>query len=303
MKYKIEGNFNFFEELYKSLDEDSNLDNMEDVCLISGDPLIDNFVTLKCGHKFNYTPLFNDISLHKLKFNSLESANKLKTNEIRCPYCRNKQTEMLPYYEDMGVEKINGVNFYCSLIPTTKYGTTPYKSKKYSRCEYQKKNPKYNKCEPENENNLKLKQCSYNGTNLNEPGCSGYYCGTHRNVAIKNYQLAEAKKIKEEAKKIKEEKFIQKNIKEPKEKVKGDKNVVVSSSIEIQKDSKSGCVAILKTGPNKGTSCNNTVYKDGLCKRHGNTITNKNITNNVIENNSDENSDKNIITKIDINIK
>ena len=280
MKYNIEGNFNFFEELYKSLDD--NLENTEDVCLISGEPLTDKFVTLKCGHKFNYTPLFNDISQHKLKHNSLESANRLKTNEIRCPYCRNKQTEMLPYYQDMGIEKINGVNFYSSLIPT-KYGITGYKSGKLNKCEYKSPNLKYNSSEPENENNLKLKQCGFNGAILNEAGCSGYYCCTHRKLVIKRHKLAEAKKVKEEEKLLK--------IEAKAKLAKSNKNIVISSTIDIQKDVKTGCMAILKTGPNKGTSCNKTVYKNGLCKRHDKNL--NDTTNVIIDCNNDCNNDCN----------
>ncbi len=38
----------------------------------------------------------------------------LKVNEIRCPYCRKKQIGVLPYYEELIMEKINGVNHYDS---------------------------------------------------------------------------------------------------------------------------------------------------------------------------------------------
>ena len=42
------------------------------------------------------------------------TTSKLSTNEIRCPYCRKKQSSVLPYYEDLLIEKINGVNYYVS---------------------------------------------------------------------------------------------------------------------------------------------------------------------------------------------
>ena len=113
-KYIIEGGFDFYEELYKSLDiEETNEKTEEDnnLCLITNQHLTDNFVQLNCGHKFNYGPLFLDLKNHKQKFNGMEgSSSKLATDEIRCPYCRTKQKGVLPYYEELGFPKINGVN-------------------------------------------------------------------------------------------------------------------------------------------------------------------------------------------------
>ena len=115
-KYKTEDNIDFFNELYKSLDEKEDTLKTEaddDKCLITNQQLTDKFVKLNCGHKFNYIPLFNDVKNHKIKFNSLEgNGSVLKENEIRCPYCRKKQSSVLPYYEELLLEKINGVNHY-----------------------------------------------------------------------------------------------------------------------------------------------------------------------------------------------
>ena len=94
-KYIVEGAIDFFSELYKSLDEEE--DTNDNVCLITNAPLTANFVQLQCGHKFNYLPLYKDIYNHKKNFNYLESSSgKLGKNEIRCPYCRKKQNEVLP---------------------------------------------------------------------------------------------------------------------------------------------------------------------------------------------------------------
>ena len=83
MKYSIEGEIDFYAEL-NSLSNDVNIDkdagdsdanntcnaiNENNICLITGDKLTDHSVELKCGHKFNYIPLYNDIKNHKLKFN------------------------------------------------------------------------------------------------------------------------------------------------------------------------------------------------------------------------------------------
>ena len=60
-KYNIEGGINFFEELYKSLDDVETINKTEEddnLCLITYKPLQDKFVKLNCGHKFNYVPLY-----------------------------------------------------------------------------------------------------------------------------------------------------------------------------------------------------------------------------------------------------
>ena len=60
--YKIEGNIDFYGSLYSSLDYDSdNEPDTEDktqVCEITGQKLVANFVTLECNHKFNYDALY-----------------------------------------------------------------------------------------------------------------------------------------------------------------------------------------------------------------------------------------------------
>jgi hypothetical protein len=127
VKYIIEGNIDFYEELYKSIGqeeeikepkeptegiEQSNEDKQEPIlCLISNMPLTENFVKLECGHKFNYIPLYNDILNHKKKFNIMEHQS-LKNIEIRCPYCRKVQQELLPYHKYPGVKEVHGVNYF-----------------------------------------------------------------------------------------------------------------------------------------------------------------------------------------------
>ena len=114
MKYNIEDNIDFYSELLKIKNntEDPPLtDYGDDVCLISNEKLTENNVTLICGHKFNYIPLYYDIYNHKTKFNMKEKTDtKLKYYEIRCPYCRKKQNKLLPYYPDLIHDKIHGVN-------------------------------------------------------------------------------------------------------------------------------------------------------------------------------------------------
>jgi hypothetical protein len=123
-KYLIEGNIDFYEELYKSL-HDKNDNKDEDLCLITNLPLTENYIILECNHKFNYVPLFNDLVARKNK-NFLLETEKLKINEIRCPYCRNKQQSLLPYYENMNVAKVHGINFNDETETNCMYGVCSF---------------------------------------------------------------------------------------------------------------------------------------------------------------------------------
>ena len=103
----------FYEQLYGSLDDVDVAEEGNDICLITDEPLADNFIKLQCGHRFNRIPLQKDIYNHKRLFNSME-ASTLKPNQIRCPYCRNIQNELLPYLD--GEIKIPGVNYAVEIM-------------------------------------------------------------------------------------------------------------------------------------------------------------------------------------------
>jgi len=108
-------NIDFYAEIYKS-DSDDEYDNLcTDTttagtvgdCMITHTPLQNSYVTLECGHMFNYDAIFNDIYNHKKQFHTLETS-RLKEHQIRCPYCRNIQNTLLPHYP--GKRKVSGVN-------------------------------------------------------------------------------------------------------------------------------------------------------------------------------------------------
>jgi hypothetical protein len=125
-KYTLEGNVDFFTELNHSLHTDTET-NAVDHCLITYLPLTDKFVTLQCGHKFNYAPLFNDLYAYKKKMNQLEmSHDRLLIHEIRCPYCRAKQSGVLPFYEELSHAKTNGVNWLHPSNVTKSYNVAQY---------------------------------------------------------------------------------------------------------------------------------------------------------------------------------
>jgi hypothetical protein len=130
-KYIIEGGINFYEELYKSLDESESNKNgeskekekekEEELCLITGMPLIDRSVVLECNHKFNYSALYTEICKQKFIFRTynIETLTKPEYQKfkdankdyfIKCPYCRRIQFTLLPYYEDSEYELKYGIN-------------------------------------------------------------------------------------------------------------------------------------------------------------------------------------------------
>jgi hypothetical protein len=314
LKYKIEGGLDFYTELYKSLDDSDAEDKIDDesnMCLIENTPLTDKYVEMVCGHKFNYIPLYLDIKNHKQKFNGLESSSgRLNQDEIRCPYCRQKQKQVLPYYEELGLEKLHGINYinpnYKSFNSSAGY---------YKTCQFILPNPHFDpsgnnivETNKNNDGNCKFLQCFVLGSQINyyhgmldgvNYGDENYYCWSHKKVVIKKYKkelsdkakldVKEAKlKEKEEAKlaKQKEKEEAKLKAKEDKLKAKEDKfkafkqikneNIVLGPVIideantdtENTSDIVSGCIEILKSGPNKGKPCGGKIVTGSTCKRH-----------------------------------
>ena len=108
MIYEIEDNLDFFSLLN---DDDSNYnDDYDDICLITHEKLTENYIILDCKHKFNYYSLYKEIYNQKNDFNKFFDINKLKINEIKCPYCRSTSEKLLPYIPYKNVKKIYGVN-------------------------------------------------------------------------------------------------------------------------------------------------------------------------------------------------
>ena len=119
MNYIIEGNINFFSELKKELDlpkEEVNSKENKEYCLITHEPLDINNISLSCGHKFNYVPLYNEVINQKnYSYNVLETTG-LSLNQIKCPYCRTITDKLLPYIEHSAITHKWGVNHplkYC----------------------------------------------------------------------------------------------------------------------------------------------------------------------------------------------
>jgi len=255
-KYLIEGNINFYDELYKSLDcsndefksndpPPSAVDNKNNYCLITQKPLTENYVELECKHKFNYNAIFHDVLNHKKKFNTLERRT-LKLTELRCPYCRNIQRTLLPHVE--GFPKVHGINHIDEENINGQYFRMGYSK---GKCCYQDE-----QCHNCDTIFVKIMMTDNKS-----------YCYTHYSQVIH-------KIIKEKQEKMKEEKMKKKMAalqkkQEEKQKKQEAKNAEKQKKLE-EKTALGTCVSILKTGVNKGKACGCQVIPNGngLCNRH-----------------------------------
>ena len=302
-KYIIEGNLNFFSELYKSLDEEENPNKTEldnNLCLISKLPLTANFVKLGCGHQFNYIPLYNDIVNHKLRFNNMEAnQGHLRSNQIRCPYCRKIQNSLLPYYDNIpGVKKLEKVN-YINPDSETKQ---KQKTQNYGNCSFKYESVNFNSELPESNENQKMICCNKYTYFYSIEDDSNKYCYEHwntvkkLNILKKKEEIKKAKaetkqKEKEEKQKAKDElklavKLAKEEAKKAEKALNSNKTKTKNTITEISEENKViklitlntnednivGCIEIIKTGSNKGTKCNSKIFCDNtnLCKRHYN---------------------------------
>tara|TARA_Y100000389_G_scaffold202490_1_gene247935 strand:- start:1807 stop:2412 length:606 start_codon:yes stop_codon:yes gene_type:complete len=155
MNYILSNDIDFFKEInnYDDIDNEQNQDNNQNLCLITQEPLKDNFIKLSCNHNFNYIPIYNEILHQKKIINKRLETSKISLYQIKCPFCRTIHNGVLPYYETNNIQLINGINSpYKYILPC------------YT-CNYDKKNN--TKCN-------KKANC-YN---------KGHYCTTHYNYLI-----------------------------------------------------------------------------------------------------------------------
>jgi hypothetical protein len=237
------------------------------------------------------------------------STGRLNQNEIRCPYCRKKQKKVLPYYEELGLNKINGVNNIDVNYNNYKSLDTHY------YCEYLTPNPTYDpsgnytsETNSTNVGNCKFLKCLYIGSKINYSDKKGLinhnfgdeknYCYFHKSQLIKIYKKEKYNKDKEEAKKSKEElkeqekkkkEEIKKTEKEEKKQLKkiskqlknleketnllintDNENKVIGTIHLIENQENQLCNVILKTGQNKGKICGCKITNENLCTRHYN---------------------------------
>lgn len=107
--YIIDGSINFYEELMKDEETDEN-----NVCLLSNLSLDETHIELPCSHKFNYIYIFNEVkSSKKPNYLNIGYNNNysLRSNEIKCPYCRKRFDQLLPPCKNIeGATLLKNVN-------------------------------------------------------------------------------------------------------------------------------------------------------------------------------------------------
>lgn len=123
-------NLDIFNNLLKEENILYNDDLNDNLCLIDGLRLENNYITLECNHKFNYLSLYNEIVYQKTK--KILDNSRLRINEIKCPYCRKISNKLLPFFKYYEIDQIKGVNFplnYCFKI-----NSCEYMDKKNNKC-------------------------------------------------------------------------------------------------------------------------------------------------------------------------
>jgi hypothetical protein len=314
LKYNIEGNINFYESLYKSLDDES--DDEDNLCQITGLPLDAKAITLECKHRFDYGALYTEICKQRFIFKTYEYM-KLSNKEqqiiseskkdyfIKCPYCRNIQFTILPYYDELGLDKKYGINSLDPSLPEKIVYTCRYKPKPHTV--YVEKNMfscygvlfKPGKCcyklnEPLNNTNLYACKNLFCAT---IPNTELSYCNGHYRAGLVNHKQSVKQTLKDEKEKLKNDKqklLDEKNTERVANGLKplkylskkntvqsliqisqfvsedddNDSNVI-SNVISNASQENPGCKSVLKSGPNKGKQCGCLkIFKDGMCKRH-----------------------------------
>jgi hypothetical protein len=95
-------------------DDSVNDTDTDNNCLLTKEALNDIHVTLNCGHKFNYIPLYKEVVIQKtsagMTTNGYYNSCTLRLNEMKCPYCRRVQDKLLPFLNYDNIKKLRGVN-------------------------------------------------------------------------------------------------------------------------------------------------------------------------------------------------
>jgi hypothetical protein len=261
--YKIEGNISFYDELFKSLDDESD-DGEALVCLISGLPLEDKFVTLECNHKFNYNTIYKELCRQKFDFKTYENHHltrkeqlKVKNSNldyfIKCPYCRNIQFSILPEYEELGLEKKYGINSLDETLPSRTINCNPNKVY-YGHDDYTfimfgvtfTKAPCCQEILCQTIPKPIYKKCLYIYSAL-IPNTNIYYCKYHYKKGFKDYNKKQYLKSIEEKKKQKENLLKEKQNKlEEINKIRIEKGLAPLKRLVIKKKSENIVEAVLE---------------------------------------------------------
>jgi len=197
-------------------DDSVNDTDTDNNCLLTKEALNDIHVTLNCGHKFNYIPLYKEVVIQKtsagMTTNGYYNSCTLRLNEMKCPYCRRVQDKLLPFLNYDNIKRLRGVNGPESLCMKSRM------------CEH-----------VETANNKKKKNtkkkisdsCECNAIHVVN---GAYYCKKHY-----DQQLQEKEQLQQQEKK--------------------EETSSSSTTIESESENANVCGVIIKTGKKKGLPC------------------------------------------------
>jgi hypothetical protein len=82
------------------------------LCLITNEKLNLFHISLQCGHKFNYEPLYQEVLRQKGRTGIINNYHeKIDVNQIKCPYCRTLTNRLLPCIgQHPVIKRLAGVN-------------------------------------------------------------------------------------------------------------------------------------------------------------------------------------------------
>jgi hypothetical protein len=206
-------------------DESINDVDADNNCLLTKESLNDIHVTLNCGHKFNYIPLYKEVVIQKtsagMSTNGYYNSSTLRLNELKCPYCRRVQDKLLPFLNYDNIKKLRGVNAPESVCMKSRM------------CEHVETASK--------RKNTKKKisdSCECNATHVVN---GAYYCKKH-------YEQEKVEKVEKEQLQQEEKK---------------EETSSSSTTIESESENANMCGVIIKTGKKKGLPCTNS-FKCGI---------------------------------------
>lgn len=90
-------------DIFKSILNQDVYSSDVSYCLISNEPLVKNYITLECGHSFNYESIYQEV--YQQQVSKVMDNKYLKSNEIKCPYCRYITPYSLPYHKYYNMDR------------------------------------------------------------------------------------------------------------------------------------------------------------------------------------------------------
>jgi hypothetical protein len=191
--------------------------DIDSCCLLTKELLNDIHVTLSCGHKFNYIPLYKEVVIQKtsagMTSNGYYNSCTLRLNEFKCPYCRTVQDKLLPFLNYDDVKRLRGVNGPEALCM------------KARMCEHIETS---NKRKKKNTKKETSSACECNAIHLVN---GAYYCKKHCELQ----QQQQEQEQEQEQQENKEE--------------------TSSTSMTVESENTNVCGVIIKTGKKKGMPC------------------------------------------------